>query len=130
MSTEAIMHPGINEGEGFRVPYQGELEYTCESISGTACWSSVSHQGASITIGRYLSPGRLIQINQDSHDLIGYVVWCKPTQETDTFLAGIRFIDKGIEVSFVMLSTMVQNMLLTRQANRLNQRNQQPLTVQ
>ena len=78
-------------------------------------------------MGRYLSPGRLIQITQDEHELIGYVVWCKPTQHTETFLAGIRFIETGIEASFTVLSARVQDLLGTRQHNTFNQ---EPISVQ
>lgn len=121
MNAEAIVLPNINERATFRSPFLGKFEYICASMSGTASWSSASHQGASITIGRYLSPGRLIQICQDKLDVIGYVVWCKPTQETGTFLAGIRFIDKGIDDTIDILATVKQKMLLSRQNKSLKQ---------
>ena len=128
MSAEAIALPAINEREGFRLPFQGEFNYTCDNNSGTACWSSVSHQGACITMGRYLSPGRLVRISQDNHELIGSVVWCKPTHNNHSFVAGIRFMDNGIEASFMVLSTMVQHMLDTRRTKHIQK--QQPITVQ
>jgi len=127
MSAEAIALPNINERESLRLPYQGEFEYTCDRDTGTARWSSVSHQGACISMGRYLIPGRLIRICQDEHELIGKVVWCKPTHHDNTFVAGIRFMDNGIEASFMVLSTMVQHMLQSRLATK---QNQQPITVQ
>ena len=111
MNAEAIAVPNINERASFRLPYQGEFEYTCDNTNGTACWSSVSHHGACIRMGRYLKPGRLIRISQDNHELIGNVVWYKPTHEDKTFVAGIRFMDNGVEASFLVLSTMVQHML-------------------
>lgn len=130
MSAESIVTPDINEREEYRLPYQGAFEYTCESDSGVARWSSVSHQGACITMGRYLSPGRLIRISQENHALIGSVVWCKPTRTPNTFVAGIRFMDNGVEASFMVLSTMVHHMLTTRQQQAFKQPNQQPLAAQ
>ncbi len=124
MNAEAVALPNINEREGFRLPFQGEFEYTCDKYTGSACWSSVSPQGACIRMGRYLKPGRLIRVTQDNHELIGSVVWCKPTHQDNIFVAGIRFMDNGVEASFMVLSTMVQHMLNT------HIQKQEPLAVQ
>jgi hypothetical protein len=54
MNAEAVALPNINEREGFRLPFQGEFEYTCDKYTGSACWSSVSPKGACIRMERYL----------------------------------------------------------------------------
>ncbi|MFP6581150.1 MAG: PilZ domain-containing protein [Candidatus Hydrogenedentota bacterium] len=114
MSAEAIAIPIRNERQDSRVPFQGEFEYTCDGLSGTAHWSSMSDQGACVTLGRYLRPTRLIRFSKDGHDIFGSVVWCKPKDNSESFVAGVRFIDGGVEASFMVLSTIVQQMVRNR----------------
>ena len=125
MSAEAIDINAIDiavqdERNDVRTDIHGEFEYTCDGQEGTGCWSSMSHDGACIQLGRYLRPTRLIRINKDGHDIFGAVVWCRPTANSESFVAGIRFIDGGVEASFLILSAMVQQMVRSRKQKQLN----------
>jgi hypothetical protein len=111
MSAEAIAIPFENKREEARVPFTGEFEYTCDGLSGAAQWSSMSDNGACVTMGRYLRPTRLIRFTKDNHEVFGVVVWCKPQERSESFVAGVRFIDGGVEASFMVLSTIVQQMI-------------------
>ena len=120
MSAEAITLPAIEDRRDGRISLSGTFEYTCDNESGEARWSSMSHDGASISIGRYLRPGRLIRIEQDGHEIFGMVVWCKPCENSSYFAAGIRFTDGSVQASFMVLSAMVQQMLRSRKNKQLN----------
>lgn len=114
MSAEAIELNMENERSNARTEVHGEFEYTCDGQKGTGCWSSMSHDGACLRLGRYLRPTRLIRIEKDGHEIFGSIIWCRPTQHSESFVAGIRFIDGGIEASFLILSAMVQQMVRSR----------------
>jgi hypothetical protein len=120
MSAEAITIPLENERHESRLPFDGEFEFTCDGQSGAARWCSMSHQGACISIGRYLRPTRLIRIEKDGHEIFGSVVWCQPTTNSESFVAGIRFIDGSVEASFIVLSAMVQQMVRGRKQSQLS----------
>lgn len=120
MSAEAIALPEIDERNDERVPIHGTFKYTCDGEVGDARWTSMSHDGACITIGRYMRPGRLIRVCQDGHEVFGTVVWCKPTSNSTSFLAGIRFTDGSVEASFLVLSAMVQQMVRSRKNKHIS----------
>ena len=120
MSAEAIALPTIEQRSDERVPLQGTFEYTCDGQRGEARWSSMSHEGARISMRRYLRPGRLIRIVQDSHEIFGTVIWCKPISRSTFFVAGIRFTDGSVEASFMVLSAMVQQMVRSRRNKHIN----------
>lgn len=73
MSAEAITLPTMDERRDDRISLKGTFEYTCDCETGEAGWSSTSHDGACISLDRYLRPGRLIRIEQDGHELLGMV---------------------------------------------------------
>lgn len=120
MSAEALAIPLEDERHDNRLPFDGEFEFACDGQAGKAHWSSMSHQGACITIGRYLRPTRLIRIEKDGHEIFGTVVWCQPTTNSESFVAGIRFIDGSVEASFIVLSAMVQQMVRGRKQKQLS----------
>lgn len=119
MSAEALELTIQDERVESRTSVHGTFEYTCDGQEGTGCWSSMSHDGACIKLGRYMRPTRLIRITKDGHDIFGSVVWCRPTTNSETFVAGIRFIDGGVEASFLILSAMVQQMVRSRKQKQL-----------
>ena len=119
MSAEALEIAVNDERNDVRANVHGEFEYTCDGEDGTGCWSSMSHDGACIKLGRYLRPTRLIRITKDGHDIFASVVWCRPTTNSESFVAGIRFIDGGVEASFLILSAMVQQMVRSRKQKQL-----------
>ena len=120
MSAEAITLPTIEERGDDRVSLRGKFDYTCDCETGEASWSSMSQDGACISLGRYLRPGRLIGIEQDGHELLGMVVWCKPSAYSSSFSAGIRFTDGSAQASFMVLSAMVQQMLRSLRNKQIN----------
>ena len=120
MSAEAIALPAIEQRQDERVSYQGAFDYTYEGNKGEAYWSSMSHDGACISMRRYLRPGRLIRISQDGHEIFGTVIWCKPKSRSTFFIAGIRFTDGSAEASFMVLSAMVQQMVRSRRNRKIN----------
>jgi hypothetical protein len=125
MSAEAATFPEVEDRKQDRLPIHGSFVYTYDGHSGDAEWNSYSHEGASISMKRYLRPGRLIHVSQDGHDIFGTVVWCRPTLGSTSFLAGIRFTDGSVEASFLILSAMVQNMIRSRKTKTINVKQKQ-----
>lgn len=120
MSAEAIAVPPIDERRDERISLEGTFEYTSDCETGEGRWSSMNHDGACISIGRYLRPGRLIRIEQDGHEILGMVVWCKPNEYSTSFTSGVRFTDGSVEASFMVLSAMVQQMVQSRGNKQIN----------
>ncbi|HIJ66101.1 MAG TPA: PilZ domain-containing protein [Candidatus Hydrogenedentes bacterium] len=83
---------------GARVPWNGGVVY--ESGPGDkslGSWRDISYSGASVSLGRYLRPGRYVMLVSDfpfvasgAVELKARVVWCRPTGRDCRFLAGLR----------------------------------------
>lgn len=76
----------------------GSVQYTygLPVESGMAQWCDVSRAGASISLGRYLRPGRELSLAIPSPVTPGVVVqvraqvaWCAPAGEAGQFVAGL-----------------------------------------
>ncbi len=82
-----------------RTPFAGMLRYRCGGEDkAPAQWANVSRVGAGVRLGRYLRPGRLLQLCFRSPEgegrkveLDARVVWCRPAGEVD-FMAGVHIV--------------------------------------
>lgn len=98
MSAETLAMMAQEERRFERIPFEGRVDYRYGlDDGGTATWRSVGKEGACIALGRYLRPGRHVSlvsdaasVNGDPVELSGRVVWCRPTTEGRTFVAGLR----------------------------------------
>jgi hypothetical protein len=111
MSSEAIAIAAKEERVTKRVPYFGAIQYTANKYEGAAKWNNISTNGASIELGRYLRPGRVIQIDTVASSFTGVVMWCKPVSGSDTYEAGVRMVNDNIESSLVVLSAVMRNIV-------------------
>lgn len=97
MSAQVAQCLLINERETNRVPLSGRIQYRYGlDDHGTAAWRSIGRDGACISLGRYLRPGRHITLLCDGRsgapEVSGRVVWCRPALDGQTFVAGVRFL--------------------------------------
>jgi len=109
MSSEAIAITANEARVTKRVPYAGTIQFTANKHEGAATWTNISTNGAGIELGRYLRPGRVIQVNTVASSFTGVVMWCKPISGSDTYEAGLRMVNDNIESSFVVLSAVMRN---------------------
>lgn len=111
MNTQTA--PTVEEGEerqDGRVPFVGTLAYRCsQEDAGIATWCSVGREGACIRLGHYLRPGRHIILVTDavkvrgrSAELSARVVWCRPTADGRTFVAGLRMFAEDPEAHYAL----------------------------
>jgi len=81
-----------------RTPWRGSVVYQpAPGERGFASWRNISHNGASLQLGRFLRPGRFAMLISESPftesgtiELKARVVWCRPTQNSEWFVAGVR----------------------------------------
>ena len=75
-----------------------------ENGHGAAEWEDVSRTGASVRLGRYLSPGRELRLRFDSpleggesHEIAARVTWCRRVPGSVEFRAGlvVRCFDRS-----------------------------------
>jgi hypothetical protein len=111
MSSEAIAVAAKEERVTKRVPYYGAVQYTANKHHGAAKWSNISTNGACMELGRYLRPGRVVQIDTVASSFTGVVMWCKSVSGNDTYEAGLRMVNDNIESSFVVLSAVMRNLV-------------------
>ena len=75
----------------------GQLTFSCgEDNEGTAEWEDISRTGASVRLGRHLSPGRELRLKFASllefgeyHEISAQVAWCRQIPDTTEFRAGL-----------------------------------------
>ena len=104
MNTSVLQNVGAEDRLSSRVPLQGALAYRCsEEVEGMATWCSVGGGGACIHLGHYLRPGRHLlmlthtQTGESPTEVSGRIVWCRPTSDGRTFVAGVRIFEGGSE---------------------------------
>lgn len=112
MSADAIAYTEVEERQSKRVPFKGTVEYeTGCGGSGTAQWVNVSHNGATLRLGRYLKPGRMVRIKTYASEFNGYVVWCQGSPNSDTFDAGIQMVQEPLEASLTVLAAVARRLI-------------------
>lgn len=101
MNAEAMVMPETDERNSERVQFDGPLSYRYDlNEHGFAKWCSVGREGACISLGRYLRPGRHVTLMSGSEaegplEISGRIVWCRPTSDGREFVAGLRIFDDG-----------------------------------
>jgi len=86
-----------------RLPFDSAVEWRdLTGEDGHAAVRDVSRGGFRLSLGRYLRPGPVVTVTFDHItfngapvELDAAVVWCKPTDQPDTFLAGLKIIHGG-----------------------------------
>lgn len=115
MSAETLANVAIEEREWERFPFRGKLSYRCAlEEGGAATWCSVGREGACIRMKRYLRPGRHMILSTDAivanghgAELSARVVWCRPTADGGTFVAGLHIFGDDPEAALA-LATIVR----------------------
>lgn len=115
MNADSLTTVAEEERRAERFPFSGRVDYRYgRNESGKATWCSVGREGACIGLGRYLRPGRHVSLISDAvvvngHpvELSGRVVWCRPTTDGQTFVAGLRIFSDEPETALA-LSAIVQ----------------------
>ncbi len=81
------------ERQGARIPFSGNLSYReLDSVEqGHAEWQGMSLGGASIRLGRYLRPGRRVELNFQGSFFPARVVWSQADGPLGHFDAGLCF---------------------------------------
>jgi len=83
-----------------RTSLAGQVRYDYDDQqSGLAFWVNVSRTGASVRMGRYLRPNRMIallatdpvEVDQ-AVPVAARVVWCRPIGDGSQFLVGLRML--------------------------------------
>lgn len=100
----------VEERKDDRVPFAGSLAYRCsQEDAGIATWCSVGREGACIRLGHYLRPGRhiilvtdAVKVRGGSAELSARVVWCRPTADGRTFVAGLRMFVEDPEAHYAL----------------------------
>ena len=112
MSAEAIAYTETEERQTKRVPYRGVVEYGvgCGG-TGKAEWVNVSHSGASLRLGRYLKPGRMLRINTYASEFSGQVVWCHALPDGESFEVGIEMVNEPLEASLTVLAAVARRLM-------------------
>ena len=111
MGAIALAMPMQDERKSRRLPLTGKFEYEHEDgEQGEASWRSISVDGACVQIGRYLRPGRKMQISYHGIDLTLRVVWCRPAGSDEWFVAGVQVLNGGPELALVTLMAVVQRL--------------------
>ena len=116
MSVETLANVAVEERESERFSFRGKLSYRCAlEEGGSATWCSVGREGACIRLKRYLRPGRhmilstdAIVVNGQGAELSARVVWCRPTADGDTFVAGLHIFGDDPEAALA-LATIVRH---------------------
>lgn len=105
--AEAIEKQIWANGRTFwRVPFSTEVEYFYGSgASGKARCRDLSRGGLSMTLGRYLTPGRKVLLRvfstwnpNEAAEFKGRIVWCRPTERPEWFRAGVEILRDVPEV--------------------------------
>ncbi len=86
-----------------RLPFDSAVEWRdLTGEDGHAVIRDVSRGGLSLSLGRYMRPGPVVTVTFGDIEFTGApveldaaVVWCKPTDQPDTFLAGLKIIHGG-----------------------------------
>lgn len=116
MNTSVLVTSAVEDRQSRRVPLQGALAYRCsEEVEGVATWCSVGAGGACIRLGHYLRPGRhLLMLTQtpkrgeDPTEVSGRIVWCRPTADGRSFVAGVRIFEAGSEAISALVAIVQQ----------------------
>lgn len=115
MSNEASWKVATEQRRESRLPLEGPLRYRYGSgEDGAAQWRTVCVRGASIGLGRYLSPGRRILLVADipwagvPAEFKARVVWCRPEGQDHHFEAGIAIYNDEAETARVLSMLVAQ----------------------
>lgn len=81
------------ERQGARIPFSGSLSYRefNSGDEGHAQWQDMSLGGASVRLGRYLRPGRRLELNYQGSYFPARVVWSQADGPLGQFQAGLSF---------------------------------------
>ena len=113
-STQAV---GVDERSGDRYTHSGLVQYRYAlGEMGLATWCSVGREGACIRVGRYLRPGRHVIL---SSELSGRIVWCRPTTDGLTYVAGLRVFREDPQ-SALALSALVEQAVRSGAVSEVN----------
>lgn len=101
------MQLGANGRRFLRVPFATEVDYFYGTkASGSGQCRELSRGGLSMSLGRYLTPGRKILVRvfstsnpNEAAELKGRIAWCRPTGQPERFLAGVEVFYDAPEVS-------------------------------
>ncbi len=116
MNTSALPKLEAEDRQSSRIPLQGALAYRCsEEVEGVATWCSVGAGGACIRLGHYLRPGRhllmvthALKTGEGPTEMSGRIVWCRPTANGRTFVAGVRIFEAGSEAILSLVAIVQQ----------------------
>lgn len=76
-----------------RTPLAGAVTYASGcGEAGRADWLNISRCGAALRLGRYLRPGRVIQlqpVSDEDWQIAAQITWCAPIPGTPLFKAGV-----------------------------------------
>lgn len=94
----------------------GRLIYRYDAAEhGTAHWLDVSRVGAKLLLGRYLRPGRLIELEfesplraEDRVCLKARVMWCQQGKDLAEFVAGVHVRRESPETVLAFASLAYQ----------------------
>ena len=111
MGAYAMAMPVREERRCGRLPMVGSFECEYEDgAHGEATWRSISLEGACVRIGRYLRPGRTMDVSYHGLDLELRVVWCRPSANEEFFTAGVQVVNGGPELALMTLMALVQRL--------------------
>lgn len=121
MSAEMAMSSAIDSRDSERVDLSGPVPFCCgPDDKGCAQWENLSQTGAGIRLGRYLRPGRRVallanrpRLHDEPAELLGRIVWCRPSADGKSFAAGVQFESNDIVARFAV-SSMVREAFKTR----------------
>lgn len=118
MGAHAWAMPRQEERQARRVALRGEFGYVYDgSEQGRATWRSISLEGACIEIGRYLRPGRTIRIDYFGFEMHMRVVWCRPANRSERFVAGVQVLNGGPELALITLMAVAQRLTVPVRAS-------------
>jgi hypothetical protein len=98
-----MMSATTRRNRELRTKLNGPISYVSGcGDGGHATWVNVSRAGAAILLGRYLRPGRRIDLmvapGSDENTFIGAeIAWCVPVPGTLQFKAGLRMVRQDPE---------------------------------
>lgn len=111
MGAHALAMPRQEERRTRRVALEGDFDYIYDGEPGRGSWRTISMDGACIKAGRYLRPGRQLQLDYRGMELTARVVWCRPMNNGESFVAGIQVLNSGPELALMTLMAVAQRLV-------------------
>jgi hypothetical protein len=111
MGAHALAMPRQDERRTRRVALSGDFSYEYDGEAGRASWKTISLDGACINAGRYFRPGGTLRVEFRGMELTARVVWCRPVNNGESFMTGLRVINGGPELALMTLMAVAQRLV-------------------